>query len=76
MPRKIVAKIQKGDFVDMADLLRDNMEAERRRLSVAGGVVASILAEKSPRHEVPDLLSWVTSFSTYASILSESSTLS
>ena len=34
-------------------------------------VVASILAGKSPRREVPDLLSWVTSFSTYASILSE-----
>ena len=71
VPGKIVAKIQKGDFVDMADLLRDNMEAERRRLSMAGGVVASILAGKSPRREVPDLLSWVTSFSTYASILSE-----
>ena len=68
---KIVAKIQRRDFVDMADLLKDNMEAERRRLSVAGGVVASILAGKQPRREVPDLLSWVTSFGVYASILSE-----
>ena len=31
IPAKLVAKIQKGDYVDMAKLLQDNMEAERRR---------------------------------------------
>ena len=30
VPAKLVAKILKGDFLDMAELLRDNMEAERR----------------------------------------------
>lgn len=71
IPAKLTAKIQRGEFVDMADLLKDNLEAERRRLSVAGGVVASLLAGKPPRREVPDLLSWITSFGMYASILSE-----
>ena len=31
IPAKLVAKIQKGKFVDMAELLRDNIEADRRR---------------------------------------------
>ena len=31
VPTKIVAKIIKGEFVDMAELLRDNIDAERRR---------------------------------------------
>ena len=31
IPAKLVAKIQKGDFLDMAELLQDNMEAEKRR---------------------------------------------
>lgn len=30
IPAKLVVKIQKGDFVDMAELLRDNVEADRR----------------------------------------------
>ena len=71
VPAKLATKIQRGEFVDMADLLKDNLEAERRRLSVAGGVMASLLAGKPPRREVPDLLSWLTSFGMYASILTE-----
>ena len=31
VPAKLVKKILRGDFVDMADLLEDNLEAERRR---------------------------------------------
>ena len=71
VPAKLATKIQRGEFVDMADLLKDNLEAERRRLSVAGGVMASLLAGKPLRREVPDLLSWLTSFGMYASILTE-----
>ena len=33
VPGKLVQKIQRGDYVDMAELLRDNMEVERRRAS-------------------------------------------
>ena len=31
IPVKLIVKIQKGDFVDMPELLRDNIEAERCR---------------------------------------------
>ena len=68
VPPKLVAKIQSGVFVDMADLLKDNIEAERRS-SVTGGMVASLLAGRPPRREVPDLLSWVVCFGTYESVL-------
>ena len=40
IPVKLVAKIQKGDFVDMAELLWDNIEADRR-YSKEGGSGAS-----------------------------------
>ena len=30
VPAKLVGRILKGDFVDMAELLRDNLEAQRR----------------------------------------------
>ena len=33
VPEKLVKKILKGDFIDMADILKDNLEAERRRYS-------------------------------------------
>jgi hypothetical protein len=33
VPEKLVRKILKGDFMDMAELLKDNVEAERRQLA-------------------------------------------
>ena len=30
IPAKLLAKIQKGDFVDMAELLRDNIKVDQR----------------------------------------------
>ena len=72
IPSKLVQKIQKGEFIDMAELLKDNIEADRRRTTSAGSMVASILASTRPRREVPDLMGWVQCFGIYASILSES----
>ncbi len=48
LPAKLARKIQKGGYVDMAELLRDNMELGRCR-------------EEGPRRAVLDLLTWVTS---------------
>ena len=36
IPARLVRKILHGDFVDMAELLHDNMEVERRRSTVEG----------------------------------------
>lgn len=70
VPAKLVAKIQKGDYVDMAELLRDNMEWERR-LSSSDSSGSKI--GRASRREVPDLLSWITCFGIYASVVCDKS---
>ena len=68
VPARLVKRITKGDFVDMAELLRDNLEAERRRaqsqLDTGRGV-----APAGNRREVPDFTSWVQCFALYASVV-------
>ena len=53
VPSKLVAKINRGKFADMAELLRDNIEAGRRRPATAGTVVAAILATKNQGVKCP-----------------------
>ena len=65
VPAKLVRKIQKGGYVDMAELLRDNMELCRRGEEEKGN------SSKSTRRSVPDLLSWVACFGLYASIVGD-----
>ena len=63
VPVKLVTKILKGDFVDMAELLRDNLEAQHRgNLQDASAIDLS--QSKRARREIPDLLSWVQCFGT------------
>lgn len=50
---------RKGDFVDMAELLKDNMEAERRRYSAEGEFGQGGIGQRGSRREVPDVMSWV-----------------
>ena len=56
IPAKLVAKIQSGKFVDMAELMRDNVGLDHRHAGETNS------QEKHVRREVPDLPSWVTSF--------------
>ena len=67
IPAKLVARILRGDFVDMAELLRDNLEAVRRRAPYDGA--AESLQPKKSRREVPDLLSWVQCFGTCVGVI-------
>lgn len=67
VPAKLVAKILRLDFVDMAELLRDNIEAERRR--AAQGESPSSNTPRPPRREVPDILSWIQCFGIYISVI-------
>ncbi len=64
VPGKLVQRIQRGEFVDMAELLKDNVEAERRRLVVGDGK-----AGRLGRREVPDIESWLQCFSAYAAVI-------
>ena len=68
IPAKLVGKILKGDFVDMAQLLRDNIEAERRGGQGDGGGSGNG-NRKPPRREVPDILSWCQCFGIYVSVM-------
>ena len=74
LPR-LVAKIQRGEYVDMAELLRENIEADRRRSSqgiAAAVAVCSLISWKAGgRREVPNIMSWVQCFGTYACVLSD-----
>lgn len=65
VPGKLVKKIQRGDYVDMAELLKDNVEAERRRM-VAGD---SGQGQRPSRREIPDFESWMQCFSAYAAVV-------
>lgn len=68
IPAKLVAKIQKGDFVDMAELLRDNIEADRRHTR-DGNASTSVGQQAQNRQKVPDILSCIQCFGVYACIM-------
>ena len=67
VPSKLVAKILKGEFVDMAELLRDNIEAERRPSHASNSDTPS---SAPGRREVLDLFSWVQCFGVYTAVVS------
>ncbi len=65
VPIELVTNIQKGEYVDMAELLKDNNEITRRKDSQEG----SLGGNKATRWEIPDLVSWVQCFGVYAAVL-------
>lgn len=67
VPHKLAARIWRGEFIDMAELLRDNLEAQRRTSASQQPASASSTAKN--RREVPDLLSWVQCFGTYMAVV-------
>ena len=71
VPAKLVRRIRRGEFVDMAELLKDNMEIERHR-AAQGSDGSAHPPEWVGRKEVPDLLSWLHCYSLFAAIMCES----
>jgi len=67
VPAKLVRRILKAEYVDMAELLRDNMEAERRRWQGEGP--SSHFSSRVSRREIPDILSWLQCFTSYAAVV-------
>ena len=71
VPARVVARIRKGEYIDMADLLRDNLEAERRS-TVQGTFPLARLGQSKPlRREIPDVLSWAQCFGVYIGVVVE-----
>ena len=52
-PAKLVEKIQRLEFVDMADLLRDNLEVKRWSVDLE-----PTQASRNRRRDIPDLFSF------------------
>jgi len=55
VPGKLAKKIIRGEFVDMTELLKDNIELERRRMAA----VDNIQGQRLSRREMPDFESWL-----------------
>jgi len=68
IPHKLAARIMRGEYVDMAELLRDNLEAQRRATGISAQTQGPSHLQKH-RREIPDLLSWVQCFGTYMAVL-------
>jgi hypothetical protein len=68
VPQRLVKRIVKGEYVDMAELLKDNLEVERRRALSDGEGSQSALLTRGARREVPDLLSWLQCYSMFAAV--------
>ncbi len=66
---KLVCRILRAEYVDMAELLKDNMEVERRRMQMDGGGPHPHYPTRQARREIPDLLSWVQCFGIYAAVV-------
>jgi len=65
VPARLVKKIQKGEYVEMAELLKDNMEVERRLQECELGPASRV----ATRREIPDMLSWLHCYSLYAAMV-------
>lgn len=68
VPAKLVRRVVRGDYIDMAEFTEDHLELELRR-SLEGED-----SKPTPLHKlrpVPDLLAWVRSFCHYAGIVAK-----
>ena len=64
IPKKLVARIQAGEYVDMAELLPD-------RLGVSAGPVTKDdkQSSKPKRRQVTNILEWIQCFGIYVAVL-------
>ena len=71
VPARVVARIWKREYIDMADLLRDNLEAERRSMVQGTSPLARLGQSKPLCREIPDVLSWAQCFGAYIGVVVE-----
>ena len=69
VPAKLVKTIQALEFVDMADLLPDNIEMRRREEGSSLG--EAVMAVDRRARQVAKLPTWVQCFTTYISIVAK-----
>ena len=66
VPQRLVKRIVQGEYIDMAELLKDNLEVERRRALTGGEGSRSSFTSRAERREVPDIMSWLHCYSMFA----------
>ena len=70
IPHWLVSRIQVGEFIEMRDLLADNISLHNQLEDFHGHIWPSTPAHLRPRlREVPSLSSWVYCFCAYIAIL-------
>ena len=70
IPHRLVSRIQVGEFIEMRDLLADNISLHNQLEDFHGHIWPSTPAHLRPRlREVPSLSSWVYCFCAYIAVL-------
>ena len=70
IPHRLVSRIQVGEFIEMRDLLADNISLHNQMEDFHGHIWPSTPAHLRPRlREVPSLSSWVYCFCAYIAVL-------
>ena len=70
IPHRLVSRIQVGEFIEMRDLLADNISLHNQLEDFHGHIWPSTPAHLRPRlREVPSLSSWVHCFCGYIAVL-------
>ena len=71
VPGKLVRKVQSGMFVDMKEILSDNVSLLQRLGEISSGQLPQNPSLSVKLREVPDILTWVYCFLEYISIRSQ-----
>ena len=68
-PQPLVQRVQSGQFVEMRDLLADNIALLSQLSSLHGaGTVPITTVQRTSLREVPSLISWIYCFTAYVAI--------
>ena len=71
IPGKLVAKVQSLQFIEMRELLPDNITLLERLAALPNTSALSHSKRCTPQREVSSLLTWVCAFTTYIAIMAE-----
>jgi hypothetical protein len=67
VPERLVRKIQAGEFVEMRELLADNIALHDRASELQGATIPH-QALRHQTHEVPSLTPWIYCFAAYVAV--------
>ena len=70
IPAKLVSKILTGQFVELADLIPENLDVpEQVQHTITGSSLVSISPARPKRKEVIDVVTWVECFVSFMSVV-------